>query len=115
MSNDAARDPQELERLLVQRQRTGDIEGMMVLYEPTAIVDCGGARLLRGLDQIRTYFTDAINAGRKFEIGTQQPALIAGNLALTSTRFADGSVTAEVARQQPDGTWLWIIDRFRIN
>jgi hypothetical protein len=33
---------------------------------------------------------------------------------LTSTRLPDGNVTAEVARQQPDGTWLWIIDRYTI-
>ena len=25
--------------------------------------------------------------------------------------MADGTVTAEIARQQPDGTWLWIIDQ----
>ena len=27
----------------------------------------------------------------------------------TSTRLADGSVTAEVARRRGDGTWLWVI------
>jgi hypothetical protein len=32
------------------------------------------------------------------------------DLALTSTRFT-GGVTAEVARRQPDGTWLWVIDQ----
>jgi hypothetical protein len=37
----------------------------------------------------------------------QQPALIFGDLALTSTRLPDGSVTAEVARRQDDGNWLW--------
>jgi hypothetical protein len=26
----------------------------------------------------------------------------------------DGSVTAEVARRQGDGTWLWVIDQFSI-
>jgi hypothetical protein len=26
----------------------------------------------------------------------------------------DGSVTAEVARRQADGTWLWVIDKFSI-
>lgn len=45
--------------------------------------------------------------------GESQPALRSGDLALTSTRF-DGGATAEVARRQPDGTWLWVIDQPRI-
>ncbi|TKD48601.1 MAG: hypothetical protein E5W98_00035 [Mesorhizobium sp.] len=32
----------------------------------------------------------------------------------TSTRLPDGTVTAEVARRQGDGTWLWVIDRFSV-
>jgi hypothetical protein len=52
--------------------------------------------------------------GRKFDFGDQRPALISGDLALTSTRLPDGSVTAEIARRQRDGTWLWVIDRFSI-
>jgi hypothetical protein len=42
--------------------------------------------------------------------GESQPALRLGDLALTSTRFSGGA-TAEVARRQPDGTWLWVIDQ----
>jgi hypothetical protein len=30
------RDPQELERLLIERQWEGDIDGMAALYEPDA-------------------------------------------------------------------------------
>ena len=44
-------------------------------------------------------------------VGDQRPALICGDLALTSTRLPDGEVTSEVARRQADGTWLWVIDR----
>ena len=38
--------------------------------------------------------------------------MISGDLALTATRLPDGAVTAEVARRQADGTWLWVIDKF---
>jgi hypothetical protein len=38
--------------------------------------------------------------------------VISGDLALTSTRLPDGTVTAGVARRQADGTWLWVIDKF---
>jgi hypothetical protein len=49
-----------------------------------------------------------------FTPGDLQPALINGDLALTSTRLDGGGVTVEVARRQPDGSWLWAIDRFNI-
>ena len=109
-----ARDPQDLERLLVSRQRAGDVEGMVALFEPDAVVDCGDGRLLRGRDAMRAFYAEAVAAGRKFEFGEQRPALISGDLALTSTRLPDGSVTAEVARRQADGTWLWVIDRYSV-
>ena len=31
--------------------------------------------------------------------------------ALTSTRLPGGGATVEVARRQPDGTWLWVLDQ----
>jgi len=112
-NREPARDPQDLERLLIDRQHSGDVESMLVLFEPHALVDCGG-RLLRGHAEIRKYFNEVIASGRKFARGVQQPAMVNGDLALTSTRLPDGSVTAEVARRQSDGTWAWAIDQYTI-
>jgi len=109
-----ARDPQDLERLLIDRQHAGDVDGMVALFESQAVVDCGEGKFLHGHREIRSYFEEVIAGGRKFARGKQQPALICGELALTSTRLPDGGVTAEVARQQSDGTWLWAIDRYTI-
>ena len=36
-----ARDPQDLERCLVERENAGDVEGMVALFEPDAVVDIG--------------------------------------------------------------------------
>jgi len=108
------RDPQDLERLLVSRERAGDVEGMAALYEPHAVLDCGGGRLTLGREAIRAFYAGMVAMGRKFDFGEQRPAIISGDLALTSTRLPDGSVTAEVARRQGDGTWLWVIDQFSI-
>ena len=113
-SRKPARDPQDLEQLLVARQRAGDVDGMLALFEPDAVIDCGEGRLIRGREAIRAFYVELVATGRKFEIGVQQPALISGDLALTSTRLPDGSVTAEVARRQGNGTWLWAIDRYSI-
>jgi len=108
------RDPQDLERLLVSRERAGDVEGMAALYEPRAVLDCGDGQVIHGRDAIRAFYAGLVAAGRKFDYGDQRPALVSGDLALTSTRLPDGSVTAEIARRQGDGTWLWVIDRFSI-
>jgi len=113
-SREPARDPQDLERLLVLRQHAGDVEGMVALFEPDAVVDSSDGRLTRGSAAIRAFFAQQVAAGHKFQIGEQRPALVSGDLALTSTRLPDGSVTSEVARRQADGTWLWVIDRYSV-
>jgi hypothetical protein len=71
-------------------------------------------RTLAGREAIRVFYRELIEAGRKFELSVQRPALISGDLALTSTVLPDGRVTAEVARRQADGTWLWVIDQVSI-
>ena len=113
-SREPARDPQDLERLLIARQWAGDVDGMAALFEPHAVVDSGEGRLMLGREAIRAFFAGVTATGRKFEAGKQSAAIINGDLALTSTRLSDGSVTAEVARRQADGTWLWVIDKFSI-
>ena len=112
-------DPQELERQLVIRENAGDVSGMTALFEPDAVIELNDGRLLRGKDAIHAFFTELQVTGlgpdgRRFKLGEQRPALICGDLALTSTRSIDGDITSEVARRQADGTWLWIIDRWSV-
>lgn len=107
--------PQDLEPLLVSRQNLGDADGMAALYEAQALLDDGAGRLLHGREEIRRFFRELLAMGRKFQMGEQREAMVCGDLALTSTRLPDGSVTAEIARRQSDGTWLWVIDQFSIS
>ena len=53
-----ARDPQDLERLLVSRERAGDVDGMVALYELNAVLDDGGGRLMVGREVIRAFFAE---------------------------------------------------------
>jgi SnoaL-like domain len=113
-------DPQDLERQLVVRENTGDVSGMTALFEPDAVIELNDGRLLRGEEAIHEFFTELQVTGlgpegRRFRLGEQRPALICGDLALTSTRSLDGDITSEVARRQADGTWLWVIDRWSVN
>jgi len=119
-TREPANDPQDLERLLVARENAGDVTGMTALFEPDAVVEIGGGTFLRGKEAIHEFFTKLQVTGfgpekRKFEFGEQRPALICGDLALTSTRSRNGNVTSEVARRQKDGTWLWVIDRYSVS
>jgi ketosteroid isomerase-like protein len=67
-----------------------------------------------GNTAIRRIFEDLVASGVRLTLGDQQRTLRVGDLALGSTRLADGGVTAEVARRQPDGTWRWVVDQWDI-
>jgi len=113
-AGEPAYDPQQLEPMLIARQHAGDVDGMLALFEVGAMVDRGEGRFLHGREAIRAYYAEIVASGRKFAIGEQRPALICGDLALTSTRLPDGDITSEVARRQTDGSWLWVIDRYSV-
>ncbi len=109
-SREATLDPQDLARLLIARANSGDVEGMVALYEPDAVVAGGGGRMAVGRDAIRKLYSELVSSGMKFSLGDPRPAIVSGDLALTSTRLPNGTVTAEIARRQRDGTWLWVVD-----
>lgn len=48
VGHEPVRDPQDLEQLLVARERAGDVDGMAALYEPHAVLDCGDGRAILG-------------------------------------------------------------------
>ena len=106
--------PADLGRLFLERANAGNADGLAALYEPDAVLAFPSGATTVGRDAIRAVYADLLADRPRFEPGRPAPALVRGDLALTSTVLADGSVTAEVARRQPDGTWLWAIDQPRI-
>jgi hypothetical protein len=111
VSRDSALDPQDLARLLVARANAGDAEGMAALYEPDAALACADGRIAVGTDSICEFYAELLATGRTFDLGEQRPAMLCENVVLISTRLPNGIVTAEAARKQIDGTWLWAIDQ----
>jgi ketosteroid isomerase-like protein len=109
-----AKDPNDLEKFFVARANAGDVEGLVALYEPNAIVTDGWGRVATGHQEIRDYLAEFLAKAPRLTPSTQAPALCCGDLALTSSRLNNGEVTAEVARRQPDGSWLWAIDQFAL-
>ena len=110
----AAAEPEDLERLFVARLNAGDVEGLVALFEPDAVMAIGPGQVVTGSAAIRQVFEDMVAAGVTLTLGDQQPSLRVGDLALGSTRLADGGVTSEVARRQADGTWRWAVDRWNV-
>ena len=105
-----ARHPEDLGRLFVERANAGDVEGLVALYEPDAVLALPGGGVATGAEAIRRVYQRLLSTGRSFTAEQQRPALRHAALALTSTRIPGGA-TAEVARRQPDDMWLWMIDR----
>jgi ketosteroid isomerase-like protein len=110
-AREAALDPEDLPRFFVSRANAGDVEGLVALYEPDAVLAGPEGRTLVGTEAIRSFYAALLADRPRFELREQMPALLRGDLALTSSRLTDGTVRAEVARRQADGTWLWAVDQ----
>ena len=106
-----ARTPEELADLWIARATAGDLEGLVALYAPDAVVAFGPGEPVVGTDAIREAHRPlAAVPGGSFPLGTRLPTLTCGDIALCGAT-ADGRGRTQVARRQPDGTWLRILDR----
>jgi ketosteroid isomerase-like protein len=103
--------PEDLSRFVVERLNAGDVEGLVALYEPDAVLSLPNGQVATGSSEIRKAYEHLVANKPAFAPGHQLATLRNGGLALTSVRLVDGGVTVEVARRQPDGTWLWVIDQ----
>lgn len=112
MSGDGDREqatrPEDLSRFLVERANAGDVDGLVALYEPGAVLAVPAGQVAIGAEAIRQAYEQLLAGRPTFIAGDQRPALVNGELALTSTHIPGGA-TAEVARRQPGGTWLWAV------
>ncbi len=103
--------PEDLGAFFLERANAGDVDGVVALYEPRAVLAAPAGQLAVGHQQIRQVYAGLLADRPVFSAAGQSPAIIQGDLALTSTRLPGGGATAEVARRQPDGTWRWVIDQ----
>ncbi len=102
MSGELARRPEDLGRFFLERANAGDVEGLVALYEPGARLALPGGGVALGTEAIRHAYEQLLADRPTFTAGDQRPALVSGDLALTSTRIPAGA-TAEIARRRPTG------------
>jgi ketosteroid isomerase-like protein len=103
--------PEDLGEYFLERANDGDVEGLVALYEPGAVLAFPPGQLAAGHEEIRAVYAELLAGRPVFSSAGQQPVIRHGDLALTSTRLPGGGATVEVARRQPDGGWRWVIDQ----
>ena len=106
-----AREPEELTRMFVEHANAGDAAGMAELYEVDAVVAYPPGQMTKGRDAIRELYQAFIRNISRIEPEEPLQTFVTNDLALTSTQRRDGrGIRIQVARRQPDGTWLRVID-----
>lgn len=108
-----ATNPEDLARLFVEFANAGDVDGLVSLYEPDAVVAVGDP-VARGHDEIRRFYAGILEKKREFPQVEQMAPVINGELAITVSRLPNGNISAEIARRQPDGSWRWTVDQLKI-
>jgi ketosteroid isomerase-like protein len=117
-----ATEPEQLHGLFEQAFNACDLEALMALYEPDAALIPQPGTLVEGTAAIGDsllWFLDRhgqITLDTTLVVRVGDLAFLSNRWSLTGGTMPDGTpaelgaTTAEVARRQPDGTWLYVID-----
>ncbi|ACA18155.1 conserved hypothetical protein [Methylobacterium sp. 4-46] len=108
-----AAEPEALTRLFLARANAGDVEGLVALYAPEAVLAVGEV-VARGHEEIRRFYEGLLRKRSHFPPVETLPVIRTGPVALTMARSGRGSLSVEVARQGEDGAWLWVIDQLKV-
>ncbi|MEP6921737.1 MAG: nuclear transport factor 2 family protein [bacterium] len=114
-----AKNPAEVHELFARCFSTGDLEGLMSLYEDDATFLQRDGQSVDGKAAIRQTYTELLAIGGQMSLEVKK-IIQTGDLALlfsqwelqevgTSLPVRSGQ-TSDVVRRQPDGCWLLIID-----
>jgi len=116
-----AKTPNDIHRLFAERFRSGDLDGMMELYDPEAIFITQSGELAAGADAIREVLGGFLQLAETFElehgraVQSDEVALLRDDWTLRGRDPSGNPVemanrTAGVARRQTDGGWRIVID-----
>lgn len=116
----AVRSPQAINQAFADGYNSGDVRQLLKLYEPGAILAPLPSQRAQGLAEIERSLRELLLLGGTMQ-SVNKYCIQCGNVALlqaqwTITTYKDGapfvvsSRTAEVVRQQVDGSWLYAID-----
>ncbi len=115
------RSPQQTMTLFVNCVHAGDLDGLIALYEPDAVLQPSTGDVFTGSEAIRGYLAQLLAMKPTMDV-VPADVLQAGDTALVVNEWSmrgtapDGSTiegggrSADVLRRQPDGGWLVLID-----
>jgi uncharacterized protein (TIGR02246 family) len=93
-----------------------DLDGLMALYAPDATMVLPDGSTVTGTEAIREQWAGLLAMKGRMTLRSRY-AIEAGDLAILSNEWTFtagdqtmGATTAEVARRQADGGWLYVID-----
>jgi uncharacterized protein (TIGR02246 family) len=115
--------PEEAHRRFVDAFNAGDVEALIALYEPEAVLCNAAGEIRAGLPAIRQAFQAFLASKPKIRLQTKY-AICVGELALLRSQWTVTGTdprgrpleptqhsSIEVVRRQPDGTWRYVIDQ----
>lgn len=112
--------PEQWWPLFQRAMRAGDIEALLRLYEPEAVIAGADGQMRPGHDGVRAQLRPLVEARANFDF-TIKKIIRSGDLALlhTAVQISGPRVSSgyalEVLRRQPDGRWLLVLgDPFTI-
>jgi uncharacterized protein (TIGR02246 family) len=116
-----AYNPAEIHTLFRHAFNLGDVEALIALYEPNAVLVVDGKELI-GHESIRTTLESFVARRGRMTLETRAVVESQHGLAVPhgdwaiepptgmGTEIATRSLSTEVVPKQPDGTWLFVID-----
>lgn len=114
MTTNDIRSPEDLGRRFAQCVAEADLDGIAGLYAADAVLSLPDGREAAGRAAIRSAFATALAAGADLSVASVGTPIVTGGLACTTSVTASGAVQTQVARLEPDGTWLWVHDGHRL-
>jgi uncharacterized protein (TIGR02246 family) len=116
-----AHSPAEIHTLFCSAFNLGDIEALTALYEPNAILVVDG-NSVSGRENIRKALENILRRNGRMTLETRSvvesqqglavlhAAWVVEPAAAMDSEPVTRSLSTEVVRRQPDGTWLFVID-----
>jgi uncharacterized protein (TIGR02246 family) len=113
--------PEEVLNSVVEGINTGNLDSLMMLYETDACFASQPGQLAKSPETIRQSLRNFIDINGKFDLKVKR-VLQSSDLALVTSEWSvsgtglDGkpvkmaAKSADVLRQQADGTWRFVID-----